>query len=238
MRIFIALLTMVLFTTGGLCATTENRGEPDILSVHCDGNLLTVQASRVPFSDILEEISAQCGISFAGVSTGANSVRIDFEDSGAAETVIRHLLRKARESNFAFEFEDTGLFKVTIFPSSSAPARTLAAESPEAAAPPPPESPGENSLPIVRVTEVVEDTQALELGLETGDVVFEYAGQRITAPGQLVALVKEHETDREKIEIKVLRGDNMLRFFMEPGLVGVRIVSDRVLKEYLDKFTQ
>jgi hypothetical protein len=81
---------------------------------------------------------------------------------------------------------------------------------------------GEGNRPVqveVFVTRVTEGTQAARVGLQAGDVLVSYAGQRIRWVPQLVPMTQTGPPGKRTLEVR--RNGKPLRFELEPGRIGI-----------------
>ncbi len=88
----------------------------------------------------------------------------------------------------------------------------------------------------VKVEEVVENSQALKMGLEIGDLIIQYDSERIKNPSGLISEVKK-KANKEKIDLLVARDGALMKFVLAGGPIGVRIqtvvIPEEELEEYL-----
>ncbi len=73
----------------------------------------------------------------------------------------------------------------------------------------------------VRVAGVVPGSQAERLGVQPGDVVLRYAGEKITRAAQLVELTRQIKTPA--IPLTLGRSGKTLDLTAQPGKLGVRL---------------
>jgi hypothetical protein len=71
----------------------------------------------------------------------------------------------------------------------------------------------------VIVTDVLQESPAQQLGLEAGDVLVALNDQRIYSSRDIMAIASE---SNGSVPLTVRRGDQILRYYVEPGPLGVR----------------
>ena len=71
----------------------------------------------------------------------------------------------------------------------------------------------------VIVTDVLQESPAQQLGLEAGDVLVALNDQRIYSSRDIMAIASESSGS---VPLTVQRGDQILRYYVEPGPLGVR----------------
>jgi S1-C subfamily serine protease len=73
----------------------------------------------------------------------------------------------------------------------------------------------------VRVAGVVSGSQAEALGLQAGDVISRYAGEKITGNARLVELTSLTKTPA--VPLTILRAGQAINLTARPGKLGVRL---------------
>lgn len=90
------------------------------------------------------------------------------------------------------------------------------------------------SIEIIVVDKVFKGSQAENIGIQEGDILIEYDGERITSPEKLVEVVKS-KAKKKKIELVIIRGTHIERFVISGGSIGIKIAKDEMLKVSLPK---
>lgn len=75
-------------------------------------------------------------------------------------------------------------------------------------------------------SELLENSPAAEVGLEPGDELISYDGQRVFGPSELKRLIAEG-IPASWVEIQVLRGEDLRRVFVKREPIGVRLEFSR-----------
>ncbi len=196
--------------------------------VECRPGEFVLQAEKIQLADILEKISSTCKIQIVGLE-GRENEQITFSSRGETpEEVIKRLLRYIKEENYAFEFSDVNLTKVSVVPKSLGKGSSLSAQ--------PQENPDENAFASrVEVKSIIQGTQAQSLGLQAGDLIVEYDGVKIDNPQTLVNEVRQ-KADRGTVEMLVVRDRRPMPVTLNSGLIGVRIGSKQIPKSEADNY--
>jgi len=186
-----------------------------------------LKAQDITLKHVLDSINNLFGITISGLEnrkTETVNVRIQRE---SLETVLKNFLRHLGEDNFAFEYHEKKLIHVSIFPTAgpdaTEPTQRIAAE---------PKPVADVQVRTVEVLDVVEGSQAQEIGLKKGDIIVEYDGVRLNRSSLLVAETKK-KSPEEQVEILILRDGIPMRFYANGGYIGVRIRSKLVPKNAL-----
>jgi membrane-associated protease RseP (regulator of RpoE activity) len=79
----------------------------------------------------------------------------------------------------------------------------------------------------VRVRDVIQFSAAAQAGLQAGDRIVEYGGQRVFSTGELNALTAE-DSAGAPVLARVERDGERLDVYLPRGPIGVRIIHDRV----------
>jgi len=198
------------------------------LTVECGPGEFVLQAEKTRLADILEKIGSTCRIQIKGLE-GREEEQITFSSRGETpEEVIRRFLRYIKEENYAFEFSDVNLTKVSVVPKSLGKGSPVSAQQSEKTA-------EEAFANRVEVKSVIDGTQAQSLGLQPGDIIVEYDGVKIDNPQTLVNEVKQ-KSDRGTVEMLVVRDRRPMPVTLNAGLIGVRIGSRQIPKSEADNY--
>ena len=143
------------------------------------------------------------------------------------EEILKQLLRYLGENNYAFEFSDDALKKLSVLPHAKTEVslpRTLST---------PDEVQGQFTS-VAKVYSIIEGSQAESIGLEVDDFIIKYDGTRIESAMALIREVRK-KSDMDQVEMIVAREGIVLPFILKGGLIGVRISTSKIP---LDEFEQ
>lgn len=192
-------------------------GETDLsVPVKFDGTYLYVNAKDVPLETLIRDIRNICGVETAGLENRLNDPVTLNVEKRAPETVFKRLLRQLGEDNYAFEFSNSKLKRVSVFPKSTAKAGTPVFDNSR-----------KEFGTVVEIQSIIADSQAEELDLRPGDYVVEYDGTKITGSQELIREVKR-KTDAERVDMKIVRDGEHLNHELKGGLIGIRINTKRI----------
>ncbi len=82
---------------------------------------------------------------------------------------------------------------------------------------------------------MVENSQALKVGLKKGDLIIQYDGVRINSAAGLISEVKK-KVEKEKIDLLVVRDGALMKFVLGGGRIGVRIQTVVIPGKELDGY--
>jgi len=106
----------VLFLIPGLGeAVDDTKPHPVIF----DGTYLSISAKDVPLETLILEIRNTCGVETTGLENRLNDSVTLAVEKRAPETVFKRLLRQLGKENYAFEFSDSKLRRVSVFPAKA-----------------------------------------------------------------------------------------------------------------------
>jgi membrane-associated protease RseP (regulator of RpoE activity) len=227
----LALLLVCALFLGGIGPALAATGDTD-LSVDLEGGKLTVKAENVPLKKILDGIYGAYPLVVRGLEGRSDEV-LDFTaEHQDPEKMFRRLLRQLGETNYAFEFRGQRLSRVSVMPEAKGGA--VARPIPDR---PRPALPEEEQVSVVRVDRIIDGSQAQELGIQSGDLVVQYDGEKITDPGDLIRAVKQ-KSDAPSVGMVLLRNGTPLNLTLRGGFIGIHIVPQKVPRErvagYLD----
>jgi hypothetical protein len=222
--ILIAFIVIQLPAT--MAYGAENDAPSPLVGVK-NGEFL-LQAEGAPLGQILEEMDKRCSVKIIGLA-GREKEQITFSLSGkTVEEGIKLFLRHLGEKNYVFEFVDENLRFVSVFP-----------EAKEGRALVSPRAKEDNAIValvnVVGVKGIIEGSQAEGVGLIEGDLIITYDGVKIGSTRQLIREVEER-SDRDQVEMVVVRDNVLMRFTLDGGFIGVRIVAKKIPKTELDYY--
>ena len=141
---------------------------------------------------------------------------------------MKDFLRYLGEKNYAFEYSNEKLLRISVLPWARA-GNVL----PEA--PPQEEESSADTVNVIKVVNIIEGSQAQSLGIIKGDIILEYNGLQIRSTDELIKATKMN-TGIDQVEMLVLRENYPLRFILNGGFIGVRISNVTIPKEALEIF--
>ena len=139
---------------------------------------------------------------------------------GTLESVLKDFLRHLGEKNYACEYQNETLLRVTVLPGVKADILLLedpVNEKEEITAP----------VRVVKVKDIVDGSQAQTSGLMKGDIILEYNGVSIGSTKDLIAATKK-TSETDQVELFVKRENYRLRFILQGGFLGVRIKTESI----------
>jgi C-terminal processing protease CtpA/Prc len=186
-----------------------------------------VEAQEAPLSKVLEKIWNKYGVDITGLE-GRNDERVTFSLKGETlEELLKRLFRYLGETNYAFEFADGKLDRVSVLPKSK-----ITDDAPSIPSDRKEKKVQKQFSAVVKVKGVLKGTNAEELGLKEGDLIISYGGVRIHSAQRLVRETKK-KTGEEIVEMTVVRNREPMTFHLERGFIGVRIHTVKIPKEEL-----
>ncbi|MDM8524726.1 PDZ domain-containing protein [Desulfococcaceae bacterium HSG8] len=217
---FIILFLPVFFIS------SFSEAADSFIKVECQNGELVLQAKEAPLGQILEDIRNKCDLEITGLEDREND-SVTFSAAGETpEDVLKRLLRYLGINNYAFEFTEIKLARLSVLPKSG---RTSSPSKPK-------EKPEQKEFAsVVQVKTIVKGSQAEELELEKGDLIIEYDGVAVASPRQLVKEVKKRSPE-ESVEMVVVRDQQTMRYVLNGGFIGVRIGAIRLPKSEIDSY--
>jgi len=218
--IMINLFIFVILQIWPTFAVQEGKAASSLI-VEYQKDELVLQAQETPLGDILDEIEKVCLLEIFGLE-GRGDEQITFSFKGVIDEGLKQFLKHLDEVNYSFEFANENLKRVVLSGektvSSSIPARKDRVVIQDKA------------ISLVEIQSIEEGYQAETVGLFEGDLIIEYDGIKITDVKQLKKEVQEKK-DKEKIEMKVKRDEEIIPFVLKGGIIGVHV---RTIKESED----
>lgn len=215
-------IVLGLVMVSAFAHATVNEGAELFLTFNNRGNEWFLNAKEVSLGQVINSIERAMSLEIRGLETKLDQL-VTFSGNGSSpDMLLRKLLRHLGEKNFAYEYDDDRLVKVSVLP----PGRSSLTKTSL------PTDTRENRLTsVVEVIGVVNDTQAARLGLKTGDYIFKYDGVRIFRYDDLIEESTKNIGSR-LVQIIVVRGGRLMRFLVEGDFIGVKV---RVKKIPIDE---
>lgn len=230
-RLITCALILLSMLPSGLCfntsseSATKQKSKRVIAEHH---GTFTIESQGSLLKEILDSLRKDFAIEIIGLEQ-KNDTPVSFSHtSDSLEGLLKALLRHIGEKNYAFEFIDQKLKRISVLPGSANADVPVATNEPMA----------DSELPLVAVAEVqsvVEGSQAESLGIIPGDIILAYDGVKINNALQLVKEV-EKKSSAANIELIVIRNHSALRYTVIGGFIGVRIQTKQIPKEDYEKF--
>lgn len=215
----------------GLCfnspseSATKQKPKSVIAEHH---GTFTIESQGSALKEILDLLRKDFAIEIIGLDH-KNDTFVNFSHtSDSLEGLLKALLRHLGEKNYAFEFVDQKLNRISVLPGSASTDAPVATNEPVSDSKP-------TLVAVAEVQSVVEGSQAESLGLIPGDIILAYDGVTIKNAVQLVKEV-EKKSSAANIELIVIRDNSAIRYTVIGGFIGVRIQTKQIPKEDYDKF--
>ena len=191
-------------------------------------NRLAMQVVKIPLGDILDEMRGEYFSEITGLDHRANEL-ITLKASGkSVEDLLKQLLRHIGENNYAFEFSDDELKKVSVLPQAkteTTPPRTQETRDDDQ----------DQFASVARVHSIIEGSQAETVGLAVDDIIIKYDGIRIDSSMGLIREVRR-KSDMDQVEMIIAREGTVLPFILKGGLIGVRISTTKIPLEEFEHY--
>ena len=224
--IFSLSLLLLLHTCNNLEAASPETKATMVFEVGDNG--LAMQAINIPLGDILDEMRGEFFSDITGLDHRTNEL-ITLNTSGkTVEEILKQLLKHLGENNYAFEFSDDDIKKVSVFPESKT--KTTPAEKQRTL-----NEDHDQFTGVAKVNSIIEDSQAETVGLAVDDIIIKYDGIRIESSMGLIREVRR-KSDMDQVEMIVVREGTVLPFFIKGGLIGVRISTAKIPLEEFERY--
>jgi membrane-associated protease RseP (regulator of RpoE activity) len=226
---YASILLGILLSIFYFNSTSESadKQEPKRIITEHHGTY-TIESQGSLLKDIIDPLQKDFAIEIIGLEH-KNDIPVSFSHtSDSLEGLLKALLRYLGEKNYAFEFVDQKLKRISVLPGSASADAPPATNEPTA----------ESKAPLVAVAEVqsvVDGSQAESMGIIPGDIILAYDGEKISTALQLVKEV-EKKSSAANIELVVIRNNSAIRYTVIGGFIGVRIQTKQIPKEDYDKF--
>ncbi len=220
------LLTLLILLSGSAAGLAADSTIGDVVKFQND--TLTIQASKTPLATILSEIKKKCSVKITGLEKRYDETITYVSKEGSREGVLKDFLRHLKEKNYAFEYSNAVLLQIVVLPGGNTDNHIITALSNE-------KENHQDTVNAVRVTDVIDGSQAQSAGLMKGDIILEYGRLKIVSAAELIEATKT-KTNNDQAEILVLRENYQLHFIITGGFIGVRISNVSIPKEALTVF--
>ena len=192
-----------------------------IMPIMCEDDILTCNANDLPVQDLESLLHQQCGIRLLGLKAHPDQT-ITFHVKGPVLETMKRLLRYLQAESYVFEFNGNELTHVLIYSrgkTSYVPSRSINSDSNQK---------NNDKVNVVKVLDIVPDSQAEVHGFQKGDYVLMYDSVSIRSASHLVSEVKKKRDTAQRVEMVIMRDGDRLSYILDSGLIGVRIQTVRV----------
>ena len=218
--IFFIFVTFALDISSIVKAATSGTSK-DVIAIQPETPSIESQGSTL--KEILDRLHKDYAVEINGLEH-KNDTPISFSHtSDTLEDLIKALLRHLAEKNYAFEFIDQKLRRISVFPGTQKARVSQTTEERKS-------KPDPRLVTVAEVQSVVEGSQADSLGLASGDIILEYDGVKVQNALQLVKEV-EKKASSANIEMVIMRDNSSMRYTLVGGFIGVRIQTTKISRE-------
>ena len=223
-----AALAVVL----ALAAGSGAAGEQSAAAVFSrNENGLALRAESVPLWKVLTEVARQTGVQSRGLEARHREAVTLAIEGATAEALLRRLLHRIGERNFAMEYRDGRLTRVAVLPASGRPGNDGSRASDDD------DDPAGATTAVVRVQRVLADTQAEGIGLREGDFIIAYNGVMIHDHKQLIQ--ETLRTDpRYPVPVIIARDYQPRQLTLDGGTIGVGIKTIQIFREEYEIYAE
>ena len=224
-------LVLCIFATLALgissIVVSANTSSPNDIIFIRHGKI-SIKSQGTPLKKIFDSLRQEYAVEIIGLEH-KNDLPVTFSHtSESLEDLLKALLRHLGEKNFAFEFIDQKLGRISVLPGTQKEKLIQTNQGNTS-------KPVSQFVTVAEVQNVVEGSQADSLGVIRGDVIFEYDGVEIHNARQLVKEV-DKKFSLANIEMIVMRGNAAIRFTLVGGFIGMRLQTKQITKEDYEKF--
>ena len=204
-------------------SVASEEGDNTVFSIIVRDIDVSLTVKGITIKDLIQRLREEIHIEIYGLAISQDRT-ITFSYTGKTfEIVLRQLLRHLGEKNFAYEFSNDKLVRITVFPKGNE-TNDLQQILPRKKKP--------NTVSMVEIVDVLEETQAEALGLKKGDLVYKYNGRRISGHEALVAATFESKGSKS-ISMVIIRKNKLNRYYLEPGFIGVHVSTKSIPRNEL-----
>lgn len=199
------------------------------MAVEIQNGRLLIEAHDILLGDLLDKLCSVGHFEIRGLSQRENEL-VDFiSGNDSIEEELKRLLRHLNIQNYAFEYCNDQLRRISVYPQSEVKSSAL------------PLPPGNEQQTrtrqsnVVRVEGIIDGSQAARLNLKEGDLVIFYDHIRISSAPQLIRLVKNKQ-EWEQAELIIVRDGSPIRLSANGGQIGIQIKTVRIPSETLKQY--
>lgn len=191
-----------------------------------DQAMLTLESQGASLRRLVEELRETCSVEIQGLE-GVGQKEITFSGAGSVEMVVKDLLKTIGVFNYALEFKGEDLNLVRVFPFSD--------ETPAVDPVPSSMDQPQDVIEAIRIVGLAGRGQAEQLDLLPGDIVLTYNGVRATNTREFIREVRQTRPE-QSVEMLVLRDRLPHTVYLSGGFIGIRIRSEKIEQQELEKF--
>ena len=222
--IFFTALCCLLLASTGKASSAKGNDTEGFFFVEKSSATVGIDTNEILLKELVEKIKTETGVEIRGLENRRNSP-VTFSYRGRSlEIVLRQLLRQLGETNFVYEFENDKLTRITVFPKG------------DKSAPIVPSHTGDNQknefTTVVEIMDILEESQAKNIGLKKGDYIYKYDNQRIFISDQLIEKTTV-EGDATSVDMVVISNGIVKRVTLERGFIGVQVRTDKISQDQI-----
>lgn len=206
--------------TAAPCLGQEAPWQPVLRLETKDGHLV-LEARDVSLGELLMEYRRECRIIITGLEHRVKEP-ISFTPKPASpDRILRQLLNLLGENNYLFEYEGEKLKRAFVI--------SEGVNGNQAGSPADPrfKPDQERRVQVAVVQDILKGTQAEFLNLMRDDVVLSYDHVSIRGAQHLATEVRARPKGNQ-VEMYILRNEHPIRFILDTGLIGIRLVDRTV----------
>jgi len=219
-----SLYIVLIFQIWANLAIAEEKIVSSVMVDFKRGELI-LHSQRTPLGMILDEIRRKCMVEILGLENRANELLTFSSQGGTLPEELKRLLSSLGERNYAFEFVDEKLRRVSVLPKAKSDFTSFPVRLNQ-------EVIGGDFVKVPKIQSLVDGSQAQTLDLLEGDLIVEYDGVQIRTADQLIKETKK-KSQKEQVEMIIVREKIPIRFVLNAGFIGVRIKTITIPKEDL-----
>lgn len=186
------------------------------------------EARDASLEEIVKQLFDNLKIEVRGLEDRADE-KVSFSHTAeTTEDLLKNLLRRLGIRNYAFEFAEARLNRLVVVPEAANDVSVSSKSTKNSNGPP-------ELVSVARIQSIVEGSQAESAGLQQGDLILEYDGERISSARQLVREV-EKKSSNTQIELLVVRQNIATRLVLNGGFMGVRVTTQKIPRNEVTDF--
>jgi C-terminal processing protease CtpA/Prc len=224
----VGIFILIVFQMCATIGVAEDKIVSSLIVEFQQGKLV-LHAQRSPLGKILDGIRHECLVEISGLELRVNEpITFSCKEETLAD-VLKRLLRHLGEKNYAFEFYNERLRRVSVVPEAKSDPSSSPFQINK-------ELTEKKFVDVARVQSTADGSQAQTLDLWEGDLIIEYDGVKITrGPLELVEEMKK-KSHKDQVEIIVVRDLEPMRFFSSGGMIYMDIKTKRISKKELNNY--